>query len=119
MVRLVRQSPRRHPRLAAHPPRPPLLALPFASANRRARDQRREERIRRRRDLLDGALERGAVGLGGLLQAAHLANELKRRGLDLLWRRRRIEVVEHTYVAAHARKASTRAGARAGRVSAK
>src|SRR5918999_1449714 len=52
-------------------------------------------------DLLDGGLEGGFVGLGGLGETAQLADELERRVAHLVLRRRRLEVEEGLDVTAH------------------
>jgi hypothetical protein len=53
------------------------------------------------RDGIEGRLERRLVRLGGLVDAADLADELQGSGADLAVGDGRIEVEEEFYVAAH------------------
>ena len=54
------------------------------------------------RDLIDGCVEEGFVGFGGLVEAADLPDELQRRVANLLVGHGRIEVEEIFDVSAHA-----------------
>src|SRR6478752_833147 len=69
-----------------------LLRLDLAIARGCAGMQRGEQPPRRDRHFLDGAVERGLVGLRGPAEAGQLAHELQRRGADLVLRRRRFEI---------------------------
>src|SRR5262249_44271330 len=78
-----------------------LLGLDLAIAGRSRRNQRIDQLARRPGDRLDGVVEGLFVGLGRPVEAAQLAHELQRRGVDLLVRRRRLEIVEVPDIAAH------------------
>ena len=82
---------------------PSALALDFAVLRRGVRDQRVEQPLRRGCDLLDCAREGFLVRLRRLREAADLAHVLERGRLDLVPRRRRLEVVERVDVSAHGR----------------
>src|SRR6478609_10631281 len=79
-----------------------LLALDLAVLRRRARRQVLEQVRRRVGDRLDGLVEGVLVGLARLRAATDLAHVLERRGVHLLRRGGRLEVVELSDVAAHA-----------------
>src|SRR5205085_8197370 len=93
------------------PPRLRLLSLLFAGPHRGVGAERAEQLLGRLGDLVHGAIEGLVVGGRGLGEAGHLAHELDGGGTDLLLRRRRLEVVEDSYVAAHAAKSTSGAGA--------
>src|SRR5437868_12456421 len=78
-----------------------LLRLDCAVARRRMRMQRGQKATGGFRDFLDGKLERGFVGLRGLVEAGKLAHELQRRSMDLILARRRVEIKQRLDVAAH------------------
>src|SRR5436190_14145122 len=78
-----------------------LLGLDRAVARRRRRDQRVDQLSRCFGHCIDGAVEGLLVGLRRAVEATELAHELQRRSANLLVRRRRLEVVEVTDVAAH------------------
>ena len=61
------------------------------------------------RDVGDRPLERSLVRLRGLLHPADLAHVLQRGGVDLVMRRRRLEVEERLDVPAHGRPPRSRA----------
>jgi hypothetical protein len=63
--------------------------------------QGEDEPPSRFRHLVDRAVERLGVGVRGLCEAAHLANELKSRGADFLFARGRLEIEQRADVAAH------------------
>ena len=63
--------------------------------------QGEDEPPRRFRHLVDRAVERISVGVRGLCEAAHHANELKSRGADFFFARGRLEIEKRADVAAH------------------
>src|SRR5262245_32839625 len=82
-------------------PRPRLGGLDLAMARRGAGDERVEEPVRHRRDLVDGAAEGRRVGLRRSREPAQLADELERGGADLLVRGRWREVVQRLDASTH------------------
>src|SRR5438045_9313499 len=89
---------------APEPKRRPLLCLrglDLPASRLRARDERGDQDLGRRRDVLDRALERGFVRLGRLREAAQLSHKLQRRVANLRFGSRRLEVEKRLYVAAH------------------
>jgi len=54
-------------------------------------------------NLLDGKVELGLVGLGGLIEVAEFAHELKSGSLDLIFGSRGFEIEEGFDIAAHSR----------------
>src|SRR5215213_10830885 len=78
-----------------------LGGLDLAVLRRRVGLERLEQVHGGVRDLVDGALEGLLVDLGGLREAADLADVLERGGADLFPGRFRLEVVEGADVAAH------------------
>ena len=62
--------------------------------------QGEDEPPRRFRHLVDCAVERLGVGVRGLCEAAHLANELKSRGADFLIARGWLEIEKRADIAA-------------------
>src|SRR5664279_2109204 len=90
--------------LGRKPPRGALARpgrLDFPIPWRRGRRQRIEELARYGGDGLDRGLERGLVGLRRLVEAAHLAHELKRGGTDLVLGHGRRKIEEGPDVSAH------------------
>src|SRR5262245_63071569 len=82
-------------------PRPRLGGLDLAMARRRTGDERVEEGVRRRRDLVDGAGEGGRVGMRRSRESAQLADELEGGGVDLLVRGGWREVVQRLDASTH------------------
>ncbi len=80
---------------------PGLRGLFFAVLRRGHRDQVLQEVTRDVGDLVHGAVEGLLIGLRGLRRARDLADVLQGRGVDLVVRRRRLEVVERVDVPAH------------------
>src|SRR5262245_31690571 len=80
-----------------------LHRLDLAIARRPRSLKRRDQPACRLRDLVDGTIKGGRVGLRGLGEAAQLAHELQRRGADLVLGRGRLEVEQRANVAAHGR----------------
>ena len=78
-----------------------LLGFDVAVARRAGRLQRCQQAAGRRRDLVDRAVERRLVDLGGTRVAAQLAHELQRGGADLVVGRGRREIEQRTDVPAH------------------
>src|SRR3954471_2677228 len=85
-----------------------LRGLVLAVLRRRLGHELGEQPRRDRGDVLDGAVERVLVGLGGLRGAGDLADVLQRGGLDLLGGGRGLEVVKGANVATHALKRKDR-----------
>jgi hypothetical protein len=83
---------------------PTPLGLKLAIAPRRRRDELAEELFRGQGHSFDSPFECCRVRLRGLLHTADLPNVLQRGGLNLVGRRRRLEVMQDANVAAHARK---------------
>src|SRR3954451_1718232 len=79
-----------------------LGGLCLAVLRRGVRHQVGEQVLRHVRDLFDRAVEGLLVGRRRLREAADLAGVLERGGAGLFGRRRRLEVVERSDVAAHA-----------------
>jgi hypothetical protein len=52
-------------------------------------------------DLIDRTRERRLIGFRRVREAGELAHELQRRGMDFILRRRRFEIEQCFYVAAH------------------
>src|SRR5215510_13578690 len=82
--------------------RPRLLRLDGAIARGRRRVQRVEQRAGRLRNLGHGSFKGLGVRLRRLVEAGELANELKRRSVNFLLGRRRLEVEQRLDVTAHA-----------------
>src|SRR6185436_16515331 len=82
-------------------PLPRLRRLDVAVAWRRARDEVSEEMLRGVRHVVDRALEGGFVRFRRTREAGDLSHELQRGGMDLLVRRRRLEVVQRFDVPTH------------------
>src|SRR5262245_284880 len=78
-----------------------LRRLDIAIPRRRGGDQGVEQLLGHFGHPVDGAVENRLVGLGGARRSAQLADELQRRGADLLFGGRRLEVVQGLDVAAH------------------
>lgn len=74
------------------------IAIPGLSR----RHERRDQRSRRVGDLFNRSIERRLIRFGGGVESAELADELKGRRADFLFRRRRIEVEQRLDVSAHA-----------------
>jgi len=81
---------------------PLRLELPIPPGRRR--DELAEKLLRGQSHSFDSPFERGGVRLRGLLHTADLTNVLQGSGLNLVGRRRRLEVMQDANVAAHARK---------------
>src|SRR5262245_10232491 len=82
-------------------PRPCLRRLDLSVARLGVGHQRPDQRTRGGRDLLDRVVEHDLVGLGGAGEAAQLANELQRRGADLLVGGGRLEVEQGLDASTH------------------
>src|SRR5262249_32745024 len=80
-----------------------LFGPDLTVARRRGRMQRGQQPPRRIGDFRNRAVECGLIGLRGLVEAGKLAHELQRRGMDLILRRRRLEIEQRLDVAAHER----------------
>src|SRR5262249_53376898 len=63
--------------------------------------ERNEKFAGRRHDLFHRMVEGRLVLLRGVIEAAELAHELQRRGMDLVRRRRRLEMEQGLDIAAH------------------
>src|SRR5436190_1771112 len=80
---------------------PPLRRLDVAILRRRRGRELARQPGRHRGDVVDRPRERLGIGLGGLVEAADLADVLQRGLADLLIGRRGLEVVEVADVSAH------------------
>ena len=78
-----------------------LFPLPLARSRRPARKQRAEQALSRSGDLRDRVFEDHTIATRRGVGAADFPHELKRSGLDLVRRRRGLEVVKDPDVAAH------------------
>ena len=78
------------------------LSLDLPVAGRRFRDERVEKLLGDARDVVHRALESSFMDSRRLVEATQLAHELKRRCLDLLFRRRRLEIEECFDISTHA-----------------
>src|SRR5574341_1516786 len=78
-----------------------LPQLVLTISRRRCRLERIEETMRRVGDLLNRQIERRLVRPRRLRGPAQLADELERRGVNLLMRRRRIEIGKGPDTATH------------------
>src|SRR5262249_30251737 len=88
--------PKPHPRAF-----PGLFGLDLAVARRRVRLQRGQQPPRRVGDFRDRLIERRFIRLRRPVEAGELAHELQRGSMDLLPRRRRLEIEKRLDVAAH------------------
>jgi len=70
------------------------LSLDLPVARRRFRDEGVEKFLGNARVVVHGTLESGVIDFGRFVEATELAHELKRRCLDLLFRRRWLEIEE-------------------------
>src|SRR5882757_5087236 len=80
---------------------PRLFRLDLAVARRPRGVQRDQELSRSVGDLGHGTDERGLIGLRRLVEAGQFADELQRRGVNLVLRGRRLEVEQRLDVVAH------------------